>query len=251
MPQAGGMAHPDFKSSPWHNKRIGITGARGALGQALTDCFRLEGAHITGFTHSTTAEQQTDAGPQRWVPWQCGQEEYLCEELRELDVLVLNHGINRQGVQTPEELTRSLEVNALSTWRLIQLFESCASEGSGVAQREIWINTSEAEMQPALSPGYEISKRLIGQLVSIHGAVRSSDERRRVKLRKLVLGPFRSDLNPIGLMTAGFVAKQILWQATIGLNLIIVSPNPLTYLLMPSSEIARRLYCAALNRPGQ
>ena len=32
--------------------------------------------------------------------------------------------------------------------------------------REIWVNTSEAEIQPAFSPAYEISKRLIGQLVS-------------------------------------------------------------------------------------
>ena len=251
MPQAGSMAHPDFKSSPWHNKRIGITGARGALGTALTDRFRSGGAHITGFTHSTPAEPQNGVGPQRWLQWQCGNEEDLREELRSLDVLVLNHGINSHGVQTPEELTRSLEVNALSTWRLIQLFESCASDTPEESQREIWINTSEAEIQPAISPGYEISKRLIGQLVSIHGAVRTDDERRRVRLRKLVLGPFQSDLNPIGVMTAGFVAKQILWQARIGLNLIIVSPNPLTYVLMPISELGRRLYSSALNRPGR
>ena len=71
-----------------------------------------------------------------------------------------------------------------------------------------------------------------------------------MKLRKLVLGPFQSDLNPIGVMTAGFVAKKILWQARIGLNLIIVSPNPLTYVLMPISELGRWLYSSALNRPG-
>ena len=36
--------------------------------------------------------------------------------------------------------------------------------------RELWVNTSEAEIQPAASPAYELSKRLIGQLVSLRGA---------------------------------------------------------------------------------
>ena len=47
-------------------------------------------------------------------------------------------------------------------------------------------------------------------------------------LRKLVLGPFRSDLNPIGVMSADFVANQILRQADMGLPLIVVTPNPIT-----------------------
>ncbi len=244
------MAHPVFKPSPWHNKRIGITGARGALGQALTACFRSLGGHVTGFTHSAPPPPDLETGPHRWLQWQCGDEDALLQELRELDVLVLNHGINPQGVQTPDELTRSLEVNALSTWRLIQLFERSTADRPKGQQREIWVNTSEAEIQPAISPAYEISKRLLGQLVSIHGAVRSPEQRQRIRLRKLVLGPFRSTLNPIGIMTAAFVAKQILWQAELGFGLIIVSPNPLTYLLMPISELGRRIYSTALNRPG-
>ena len=51
-------------------------------------------------------------------------------------------------------------------------------------------------------------------------------------------------------MDASFVAGQIVLQAGLGLNLIIVSPNPLTYVLMPLSELGRRLYSRALNRPG-
>ena len=45
-------------------------------------------------------------------------------------------------------------------------------------------------------------------------------------IRKLVLGPFKSNLNPIGLMNPSFVARNIVFQANIGLNLIIVTPNP-------------------------
>ena len=66
-----------------------------------------------------------------------------------------------------------------------------------------------------------------------------------------MLGPFRSELNPIGLMTADFVAAQVLRQAQLGLHLVIVSPNPLTYVLMPLSELGRRLYSRALNRPDR
>jgi len=63
-----------------------------------------------------------------------------------------------------------------------------------------------------------------------------------VRVRRLVLGPFRSELNPIGLMDADWVAGAIVWQAQLGLGLIIVTPNPLTYLLMPLVTLLRWLY---------
>ena len=47
-----------------------------------------------------------------------------------------------------------------------------------------------------------------------------------------MLGPFRSALNPIGLMSADFVAREIL-KANWDLGLVIMTPNPLTYVLMP------------------
>ena len=68
-------------------------------------------------------------------------------------------------------------------------------------------------------------------------------------LRKLVLGPFNSSLNPIGVMDADFVATQVLRQASWGLRLVIVTPNPLTYVLVPLNEVGRRIYSRILNRP--
>ncbi len=247
MPDAERMAHRSPEGGRWSGRRIGITGARGALGGALCRVLRQRGAEVIGLTHSPPPSL-TDNGPNQWIVWQCGHEEQLEATLTELDILVINHGINPQGDLDPDTVDRALEINALSSWRLLRLFESITTDRGAEQPSEVWVNTSEAEIQPALSPVYELSKRLIGQLISLRGTQRGAVERERLRIRKLVLGPFRSDLNPIGLMTAGFVAQQVIFQASLGLNLIIVSPNPLTYLLMPMHELARRLYSAMLSR---
>jgi len=228
----------------WHKCRIGITGANGSLGRALTKCLRDKGAFIIGITHGPIPREQTSSKqPQEWVSWQCGQEESLDKTLSELDILVLNHGINPKGRQSTNDLNEAIEINALSTWRLIERFETVMPNDQHYLQpREIWVNTSEAEIQPALSPGYEISKRLIGQLVSLKWNNFKKDQHKTLKIRKLVLGPFLSELNPIGIMSAGFVANQVIRQAELGLSLIIVSPNPITYILMPLSEMTRAIY---------
>ena len=140
--------------SPFHGKRIGITGARGALGAALARCFRAAGAHVIGFTHGSTPHLQPD-GPHRWVSWSCGQEASLEADLAEIDVLILNHGINPQGNQSPDVIDQALEINTLSSWRLMQRFEAISRALPQGRPREVWINTSEAEIQPAVSPVYE------------------------------------------------------------------------------------------------
>ena len=236
--------------SPFHGRTIGITGARGALGAALARCFRAAGATVIGFTHGSAPPLQPD-GPNRWVTWSCGDEASLGPDLVQIDVLVLNHGMNPQGNQSPDVIDQALEVNALSSWRLMQRFEAISRATPQIHPRELWINTSEAEIQPAVSPVYELTKRMLGQLVSIRGAVLDPSGRDALILRKLVLGPFRSSLNPIGLMTADFVATQVVRQASWGFRLVIVTPNPLTYVLMPLTELGRRVYSQILSRPDQ
>ena len=106
--------------SQWHGLRVGITGVRGSLGQAMARRFQAAGAEITGLTHSTPPGDRE--GPiQHWVRWSCGQEQELKPLLCSLNILVLNHGINPQGDQSINALDRALEVNALSTWRLLQI----------------------------------------------------------------------------------------------------------------------------------
>ena len=128
------------------------------------------------------------------------------------------------------EINKSLEINSLSHWRLIQLFEELAKNGNfnQTNSKEIWINTSEAEIQIAFSPVYEITKRLIGELISLKKSKLLMEKRNSFIIKKLILGPFKSKLNPQGIMSPEFVAKKIVQKAKKEDYLVIVSPNPIT-----------------------
>jgi NAD(P)-dependent dehydrogenase (short-subunit alcohol dehydrogenase family) len=227
---------------------VAVTGASGALGQALLRRFHGRGAQLIALCHSSAPLQL--AGPDgqpiplHQVHWQVGQEAALEPLLEQVDVLVINHGINVHGDCSAAATVRSLEVNALSAWRLLELFAAVAQRRQGRRRPEVWVNTSEAEIQPAVSPLYEISKRLLGQLLSL----RAPELAQALRLRRLVLGPFRSALNPVGVMGADWVAGEILRQADWDCSLIIVTPNPLTYVLMPLATLGRWAYVGLLRR---
>ncbi len=233
------------KQTFWSDKRIGITGASGSLGKELAKSFRAEGSYVIGFTHKELGHQinEDKESPNKWIQWECGNEKKLEDILATLDLLILNHGINPGGNLETDGLNKALEINALSYWRLIEIFEKISLDKKNKSSiKEIWVNTSEAEIQPAFSPSYEISKRLIGQLVSFKYSSLTQEERKRFKLKKIVLGPFRSKLNPIGIMKANLVANKIINNSKNCSKLIIVSPNPITYINMPLAEYAREVY---------
>jgi len=233
---------------------VAITGASGALGRALLCQWHRRGARLIALCHRPQPLRlhgaDGEAIPLRQVCWQVGAEQELAALLAEVDVLIVNHGINVHAARDADAVACSLEVNALSAWRLLELFARVAADRPlrrDGRRREFWLNTSEAEIQPAVSPLYELSKRLIGQLYSL----RALDLAPGLRLRRLVLGPFRSDLNPIGLMDADWVAAQVLRQGwDWNLGLVIVTPNPLTYLLMPLTSLARWLYYRLTSRAG-
>ena len=237
--------------------RIAITGASGSLGRALLQELAQQGASLVALTSSSEPlllllDLAGTAIPLEQVCWQCGQEQELRGLLERVDILVLNHGINQLQLRSRSATALALEVNALSSWRLLELFAEVVQQTPRPERPkpEVWINTSEAEIQPALSPLYELSKRLLGSLVSLR-ALDLSGANGPLRIRRLVLGPFRSSLNPIGLMGPGFVANQVVAQARLGLSLIIVTPNPLTYVLMPLSTLARWGYFKLLTRPSR
>ena len=245
---------------------VAITGASGAFGQALLRQWHRRGARLIALTHGEiplVLRQVTgEVIPLEQVGWQVGQEAALGPILAAVDVLVINHGINPHGQRSAAATEQALEVNALSAWRLLELFAEVVRQRQASAsvagsspggeapvarpRPEVWINTSEAEIQTAISPLYEISKRLIGQLLSL----RALDLADTLRLRRLVLGPFRSALNPIGVMGADWVAGQVLRQALDwNCALVIVTPNPLTYLLMPLTTLSRWAYFRLTSHP--
>ena len=230
-----------------NQKTVGITGASGTLGRELTKLFRQKGYKVIGFTHSKTDSEVNLETPNKWIKWECGKESSLKTYLEKIDILILNHGIynlSRENIN----YEKSIEINALSKFKFLNLFEEIAQTNNSLIKKEIWINTSEAEILPALNPSYEISKSLIGQLVSYKKNLLDKDTKEKLIIKKIILGPFKSELNPIGIMSPKFVSRRIYDLANSKSYLIIVSPNPLTYVLFPLKEFLNFLYCQIIYK---
>lgn len=218
-------------------KTVAVTGASGTLGGSLIQALAKQGAKPIALTTSKGISPAVNvAGATKTIAWQTGQEANLRDAFNKIDILIINHGINVMGEKSIHAIEQSLEVNALSAWRLTEIFLETVDNRTGRATKEVWVNTSEAEVNPAFSPLYEISKRLIGDLVNL----RRTDA--PCVIRKLVLGPFKSNLNPHGIMSAKAIADAILFLAKRDVRNIIVTINPLTYLLFPIKELAQALY---------
>ena len=228
------------------NKTIGITGASGSLGIALTKRFENNGYKIIGFTHNKNILKKSNYGTIKWIYWESGKEILLKKYLKEIDILILNHGIYENNNKV-NNLEKSIEINALSNLRILNLFEQILLENKDeLTKKEIWINTSEAEIFPAFSPSYEISKLLIGQIISFKKFFIEKNIKNRLRIRKIILGPFKSELNPIGIMNPDLVAFLIYVFSKMNINLIVVSLNPMSYILFPLKEIYYFFYSIIL-----
>ena len=226
---------------------VGITGVSGALGKELTKLFRMKGYKVIGFTHRKPLTEKNIESPNEWIEWQCGKESILKKHLKNIDILILNHGIYNLSREN-SNYENSIKINALSKFKILNIFEDIALSNNTSITKEIWINTSEAEILPALNPSYEISKSLIGKLVSFKKNLLNQDVKKKLIIKKIILGPFKSELNPIGIMSPKFVSKKIYDLANSKSYLIIVSPNPLTYLLFPLKEFINFLYCQIIYK---
>lgn len=220
-------------------KKIAVTGASGSLGQSLLKHLHQAGAKVIALTSKEQAITLDIAGKileVDTITWQIGQEEKLAKLLEKVDILVLNHGINVHGEKTAEAIAKSYEINTFSSWRMLEIFLKTVRTNTDIACKEVWVNTSEAEVNPAFSPLYELTKRTLGDLVTL----------RRLDapcvIRKLILGPFKSNLNPVGIMSADWVAKQIVKLAKADVRRIIVTINPLTFVAIPIKEFCIFMY---------
>ncbi|MDZ8023996.1 MAG: bifunctional sterol desaturase/short chain dehydrogenase [Nostoc sp. DedQUE11] len=224
-------------------KTVALTGASGALGQALTAELVKCNAKVVALT--TNPEKLGEQTGVKVVPWQLGDEANLRESLQKIDILIINHGVNVYTSRTPEAINSSYEVNTFSALRLMDIFLTTVTGPQAKATKEIWVNTSEAEVTPALSPLYELSKRSLGDIVTL----KRLDE--NCIIRKLILGPFKSKLNPYGVMSAQQVARLVLFLAKRDFRNIIVTINPLTYLLFPLKETSTWLYYRVFSRTAK
>ena len=238
-------------NSRFKGLRIAITGANGSLGKSLVEVLKKKGAYVMGLTHERKNDSDSsESTPDEWILWSCGKEELLSSTLINVDILILNHGFNPKEIIDSNEINKAIEINSLSHWRLIEIFEdlTLSKNLNDYNTKEVWVNTSEAEIQIAFSPVYEITKRLIGELISLKKSKLIMEKRTSFIIKKLILGPFKSKLNPQGIMSPKIVAKKIIKKAEKGSYLVIVSPNPITYLIMPFVESARILYSRFINK---
>jgi hypothetical protein len=232
-------------SISFKGKVVAITGASGSLGRALLTQLEAEGATLIAFSSKPdliVIDCQGIAKEIKTIQWQVGLETDLVDHLRTVDILILNHGVNVHDQRSPEAIERSYEVNTFSSWRLMELFLHGIQEATG--SKEVWVNTSEAEVLPAVSPLYELSKRTLGDLITL----------RRLDapciIRKLILGPFKSQLNPMGILESTWVARQIIILAKQDVRNIIVTVNPLTFVLFPLKEFFVSAYFRLFSRPS-
>lgn len=220
-------------------KVIGVTGASGSLGSALIEQLMQQGAKVIAIT--TSENPQFETGVEVLV-WKTGAEYELGDRLKSVDILIINHGINVHGDRTPAAIQKSFAVNTFSAWNLAELFLTTVQKSEHKAIKELWINTSEAEVGPAFSPLYELSKRTLGDLITL----------RRLDspciIRKLILGPFKSNLNPIGVMSSKFVARAIVALAKRDFRNIVITINPLTYVAFPVKELLTSIYFRLFSR---
>ena len=220
-------------------KTVAVTGASGTLGQSLLHHLHNRGAKVIALTSqegTVTLNVNGESLPVKTITWQVGKESDLAGELEKVDILILNHGVNVHGERTEVAIAKSYQINTFSSLELMALFFKTVRTNEDIARKEVWVNTSEAEVNPAFSPLYELSKRALGDLVTM----------RRLDapcvVRKLILGPFKSNLNPIGVMSADWVAKQIVNLAVRDVRNIIVTVNPITFVAFPIKEFCVGLY---------
>ncbi|MDB9343456.1 bifunctional sterol desaturase/short chain dehydrogenase [Nodularia spumigena CS-586/05] len=224
-------------------KTVALTGASGSLGQALAAELLKHNAKVVALT--TNPEKLAPQTNFKVLSWELGNEAELKDSLEKIDILIINHGVNVYNSRTPQAIASSYEVNTFSALRLMDIFLTTVTGPQAKATKEIWVNTSEAEVSPALSPLYELSKRTLGNIVTLKRLDGNC------VIRKLILGPFKSQLNPYGVMSAQQVARGILFLARRDYRNIIVTINPLTYVFFPIKEASTWLYYRIFSKTAK
>lgn len=216
------------------------------MGQSLLKHLIEANAHVIALTSSQiepiTLEVAGKLLALETISWQVGREQDLSKVLERTDVLVLNHGINVHHERTEQAVMKSFEVNTWSSYRLLELFLLTVRTSEEIAKKEAWVVTSEAEVAPAQSPLYELSKRALSDLVTL----------RRLDapciVRKVLLGGFRSKMSPTATLSDDWVAKQIINAVKRDIRNVIISYRPWIYIVHPVREFLVSSYFKTHSR---
>ncbi|MGH2416064.1 MAG: bifunctional sterol desaturase/short chain dehydrogenase, partial [Microcystaceae cyanobacterium] len=139
-------------------KTVAVTGASGSLGRSLLEQLHLSGAKVMALTSKEQPIPLAVNGeelPLKILTWQVNKELELAAALTSVDILIINHGINVHAQRTQEAIAQSYEINTFSVLRLMELFFTTVCTNEDKVRKEVWVNTSEAEVNPAFSPLYE------------------------------------------------------------------------------------------------
>jgi hypothetical protein len=215
-------------------KTVAVMGAEGALEQALIKHLIEVDARVIALTSFQTGPITIEVADKllalETISWQVECEQDLSKVLEQADVLVLNHGVNVYDQRTEQVVMKSFEVNTWPCYYLLELFLSTVRISEDIAKKEAWVVCFEAEIAPAQSPLYELSKRSLDELVTL----------RRLDapciIRKILIDGFRSKRSVTKYLSANWVAKQIINAVKRDIRNVIISYYPWSYIVHPVRE---------------
>lgn len=201
-------------------RRIVITGARGAFGQALLKELRQEKG-----TTIQTLQFERD--------WTFDDYSGLETTLRNTDILVLAHG--------SKNTNEAFKANCESAVTFIDTFIRTRKPPKSLLLPEVWYVGSEAELHGTWTEGmraYTDSKRAFASFA------RAFYDDKRFIYRHIVPAAFSSGMGP-AIVSAGWAAKLSLWWIRRGARYV-----PVTYTGMAVLNYFKFQYWVTPNRPS-
>ncbi|KAH7120151.1 hypothetical protein B0J13DRAFT_403821, partial [Dactylonectria estremocensis] len=187
------------------NRRVAMTGSRGALGQALTYQLEKEGAKCI---------EALRFG----VDWNYGDYSALGPLLANTDILILAHG--------SKDLTHALQANCEASISIIEMFKRCRPSSKVGLLPEVWYVGSEAELHGSLTKhdqAYSDSKRAF---VPFALGYYHDDG---FMYRHIVPAAFKSRMGP-ALVSARWTARVTLWWISRGARYVPVTYTGIAFL---------------------
>ena len=215
----------------YEHRTFAITGADGVFGRALIAYLVARKIKTIALTtrHNSSLTKEYDSKYIKVVVWKVGNYAAVKDALSEAHILICNHGIKPERFDS-QSMGRAFEINVESHMVLAEIFFETIKTSLDVATKELWINTSCAEVIPVKSNTYELTKKQLGFAFSL---IRLEAP---CIVRKLILEGFRSPLSPNVTIEAADIVPKLMNNARRDRRNIVISRNPLVHLLVIVKE---------------